>query len=238
MTLSVKCFHNLSFLLALFVLSNVGAILKIAPTTYAQTTKENLTLRDQLSKLQDDLADQKELTSNLLEKLNDIIKNQNQLIINFGETTKLIHNISTVSLTTSQTFKDAFILNKSGRPVAFIDDGLKLYEYSGGNLIGWIKPETNEIVRNFDNSIVAQIENDFILDETGHAIGSVERSENLKWDREKLYAQVQKNPVSQYFVRLENPKQFNLSTFRYSDWSVQKLEDILFFSDKKIQKLK
>ena len=231
MTLSVKCFHNLSFLLTLFILLN-------AVPAFAQATKENLILRDQISKLQEDLSEQKELTSNLLEKLNDVIKNQNQLIINFGETTKLIQNISTISLPTNQTFKDAFILNKSGRPIAFIDDGLKLYEYYGGNLVGWIKPETNEIVRNYDSSVVAQIENDFILDETGHAIGSIERSENLRWDREKLYSQAQKNPVSQYFVRLENPKQFNLSTFRYSDWSVQKLEDILFFSEKKIQKLK
>ena len=82
------------------------------------------------------------------------------------------------------------------------------------------------------------IENDFILDETGHAIGSIERSENLRWDRERLYSQVQKKPVSQYFIRTESPTQFNLSTFRYSDWSTQMLEDILFFSEKKIQKLK
>ena len=60
----------------------------------------------------------------------------------------------------------------------------------------------------------------------------------MRWDREKLYSQVQKKPVSQYFIRLENPKQFNLSTFRFSDWSNQKLEDLLFFSEKKIQKLK
>lgn len=210
----------------------------VARVVFAQATKENLILRDQISKLQDDLSEQKALTSDLLERLNEVIKNQNQLIINFGETTKLIQNISTIALPANQTFKDAFILNKSGKPIAFIDDGLKLYEYYGGNLIGWIKPDTNEIVRNFDNSVVAQIEGDFILDETGHAIGSIERSENLRWDREKLYSQAQKNPVSQYFIRLENPKQFNLSTFRYSDWSNQKLEDILFFSEKKIQKLK
>ena len=97
---------------------------------------------------------------------------------------------------------------------------------------------TNEIVRNFDEAVVAIIDGDFILDETGHAIGSIERSETLKWDREKLYSQVQKRPLSNYFIRLENPQQFNKSTFRFSDWSTRNLEDILFFSEKKIQKLR
>ena len=222
--------RNLIILSFLIILSNQSV-------SFAQATKETLFLKEQISKLQEDLHEQKELTANLLEKLNDLVKNQDQLIIQFGETSKIIQNISS-SYLPKQSARDSFILNKNGKPVAFIDEGLKLYEYFGGNLIGWIKPDTNEIVRNFDNSIIAQIENDFVLDETGHAIGSIERSENLRWDREKLYSQAQKNPVSQYFIRLENPRQFNLSTFRFSDWSVQKLEDILFFSEKKIQKLK
>lgn len=206
----------------------------------AQTTKEGIYLKDQITKLQVELEEQKEITSNLLEKINELTKNQNQLILDFGQSIKLLQEISTrpSALSTQHLFKDAFILNKDGRPIAFIDSNLKLYEYYGGNLLGWIKLETNEIIRNYDNSIIGIIENDFVLDETGHAIGSIERSENLRWDREKYYSQVQKKPVSQYFVRLENPKQFNLSTFRYSDWATQKLEDILFFSEKKIQKLK
>ena len=215
-------------------------VLYFQVSAFAQTPKESLYLKEQISKLQDDLEEQKSITSSLLEKINDLIKNQNDLITQFTQTTKIIQNISSLTSVPKQqtTFKDAFLLNKDSKPVAFVDDGLRLFEYYGGNLIGWIKPDTNEIVRNFDNSVVAFIENDFILDETGHAIGSVERSENLRWDREKLYSQVQKEPVSQYFIRLENPKQFNLSTFRYSDWATQKLEDILFFSEKKIQKLK
>jgi len=217
----------------------VGASLKLAPTGLAQTTKDTLYLKEQISKLQEDLAEQKTLTKSLLEKLDETIKNQNQLILQFGETSKIIQQFSLVSPFKQQAaFKNAFILNKDGKAIAFIDNDLKLYEYFGGHLIGWIKGDTNEVVRNYDNSVVAVLEGDFILDETGHVIGSVERSENLRWDREKLYSQVQKTPTSQYFVRVENPKQFNLSTFRYSDWSTQKLEDILFFSEKKIQKLK
>ena len=208
--------------------------------TLAQAIKETLFLKDQISNLQQQVEEQKGNISNLSERINELIRNQNQLIIQFGDITKTIQNTSTQPSTINPQlqFKDAFILNKDGKSVAFIDAGLKLYEYYGGNLIGYIKPETNEIVRNFDDTVVAVIEGDFILDETGHAIGSIERSENMRWDREKLYSQVQKKPVSQYFVRLENPKQFNLSTFRFSDWSNQKLEDILFFSEKKIQKLK
>ena len=138
----------------------------------------------------------------------------------------------------SEKKSETNIVNKDGKLVAFIDDGLRLYEYYGGYLIGWIKPDTNEVVRNFDNSVIGVIEDDFILDETGHAIGSIERSENLRWDREKLFQQIQKKPTSHYFIRIENPIPFNLSPFRYSDWASEKLEDILFFSEKKIQKLK
>lgn len=220
----------ITVLLALFYLS----------PTFAQTSKEGLYLKDQITRLQTELEEQKQITSTLLETINELTKNQNQLILDFGQSIKLLQQISTrpSALDSQSSFKDAFILNKDGKPIAFIDAGLKLYEYYGGNLVGWVKPDTNEIIRNFDNSVIGVIENDFVLDETGHAIGSIERSENLRWDREKLYSQVQKKPISHYFIRLENPKQFNLSTFRYSDWSTQKLEDILFFSEKKIQKLK
>ncbi|OGI18292.1 MAG: hypothetical protein A3B68_04450 [Candidatus Melainabacteria bacterium RIFCSPHIGHO2_02_FULL_34_12] len=229
---SVKCLHK-TILLLFFICLNSNCAL-------AQATKETLLLKEQISKLQEDLSEQKTLSSNLLQRLEDVIKNQNQLIIQFEQATKIIQGFSSLPMPSNQStkYKDAFLFSKEGKKIAFIDDGLKLYEYYGGNLIGWINPETDEIVRNFDNSIVAKIEGDFILDETGHAIGSIERSENMRWDRERLYSQVQKNPISQYFIRLENPKQFNLSTFRYSDWSTQKLEDLLFFSDKKIQKLK
>ena len=229
---SVKCLLRIFLTFLIIVCINIFA--------FAQAPKETLYLKEQITRLQEDLDEQKKTTSTLLEKLNVLIEDQNQLIQIYQETPKVIQRIFTQSSTLNpqSTYKDAFILNKDGKPIAFIDDGLKLYEYFGGDLIGWIKPDTSEIVRNYDNSVVAFIENDFLLDETGHAIGSIERSENMKWDREKLYRQVQKNPVSHYFVRLENPKQFNLSTFRYSDWAEQKLEDILFFSEKKIQKLK
>lgn len=216
----------------------VEASLKLASTSvFAQPTKDNLILREQIIKLQEDLEEQKKTTNTLLDRINVLIESQNLLILKFNDSIKTIQTVPTTPLTQGK-YKDAFILNKDGKPIAFIDDGLKLYEYLGGHLIGTIKPDTNEVVRNFDESVVAVIENDFLLDETGHTIGSIERSENLRWDREKLYRQAQKTPVSQYFVRLDNPKQFNLSTFRFSDWSTQKLEDILFFSEKKIQKLK
>lgn len=206
----------------------------------AQTTKENLQLKDQVSKLQVDLEEQKSTTAKLIEQVTDLIENQNTLIKDFTQTSKVVQDLQVITEQNKKQlkFKDAFVLNKEGRPVAFIDNDLKLYDYYGKDLLGWIKLETNELVRNYDESVIAQIENDFLIDDTGHVIGSIERSENLKWDREKLYPQVQKRPLSQYFIKLENPKQFNPNTFRFSDWSNQKLEDILFFNEKKIQRLR
>lgn len=210
----------------------------IALPSNAQTSKEALILKDQVNRLQSDLEDQKAITSSLLERINSLIENQNNLIKQYSQTNLIIHSLQSNPKASSNDFKDTFILNKEGKPYAFIDKDLKLYEYYGHDLLGWINSETNEVVRNFDEATVAIIDDNFILDETGHAIASIERSENLKWDREKLYSQVQKRPLSKYFVRLENPQQFNKSTFRFSDWSVKKIEDILFFSEKRIQKLR
>lgn len=206
--------------------------------SFAQTSKESLILKDQINKLQTDLEDQKTITSTLLEKINSLIETQNNLIKQYTQTNLIIQNLQSNPKTSNEKFKDAYVLNKEGKPYAFIDKDLKLYEYYGKDLLGWINPETNELIRNFDEATVAIIDGDFILDETGHAIASIERSENLKWEREKLYSQVQKRPLSNYFIRLENPQQFNKSTFKFSDWSIKKIEDILFFSEKRIQKLK
>lgn len=213
-------------------------ILSIANISFAQTSKDTLILKDQINKLQTDLEDQKTITSTLLEKINNLIDSQNSLIKQYTQTNLIIQNLQTGSTSSNDKFKDAFIVNKEGKPYAFIDKDLKLYEYYGQDLLGWINPDTSELVRNFDEAVVAIIDGDFILDETGHAIASIERSENLKWDREKLYSQVQKRPLSNYFIKLENPQQFNKSTFKFSDWSLKKIEDILFFSEKRIQKLK
>lgn len=205
-----------------------------------QGLKETIILKEEIIKLRKDLSEQKEQTSKLLERINDLISNQSLLISDLKNTIQVFQNFSTTALTLSQqnTYKDAFILNKEGKPIAFVDAGLKLYEYTGGNLIGWIKPDTNEVVRNTDNSVIGIIENDFIVDESGYPIGSIERSETLRWDREKLYGKIQKKPASHFFARPQSPRKFILSTFRSSDWSTQKLEDLLYFSEKEIQKLK
>lgn len=202
--------------------------------------QESLLLKEEIRKLREDLSSQKEVTSDLLQRTNDLITSQNLLITDLRNTIQIIQNIPSIILSPVQqaTFKDAFILNRDGKPFAFIDAGLKLYEYAGGNLIGRINPDTSEIIRNFDNSVVAAIENDFVLDESGHAIGSIERSENLRWDREKLYSKIQKTPTSHFFVQQENQRRFILSPYRSSEWSTQKIEDILLFSEKNIQKLK
>lgn len=207
-------------------------------SSFAQTSKEALILKEQVNRLQTDLEDQKATTSTLLEKINSLIENQNNLIKQYAQTNLVIQNLQISSKGANNKFKDAYLLNRDGKPYAFIDNDLKLYEYYGHDLLGWINPDTNEVIRNFDEAVVAIIDGDFILDETGHAIASIERSENLKWDREKLYSQVQKRPLSNYFIRLENPQLFNKSTFKFSDWSIKKIEDILFFSEKRIQKLK
>ena len=226
MNFSIKIFISLCLLLG------IGNI------SFAQTSKDTLILKDQINKLQTDLEDQKAITNTLLDKINNLIDTQNSLIKQYTQTTLLIQNLQTNTNSTQDKFKDAFILNKEGKPYAFIDKDLKLYEYYGQDLLGWINPDTSEIIRSFDGAIVAILDGDFLLDDTGHAIASIERSENLKWDREKLYSQAQKRPLSNYFIKLENPQQFNKSTFRFSDWSIKKIEDILFFSEKRIQKLR
>ena len=211
-----------------------------------QTQKDNAilhetqALKEEVIKLKKELIEQKDLTSMLVDRTIEVIDNQNQLLIQFKNTSDVINDISSTTdlLKQQLSVKETFILNMSGKPFAFIDNGFKLYEYNGGNLIGWINPKTNEIIRNFDNSTVAVVENDFVIDATGHPIGSIERSENLRWDREKLYPKVQKNPISHFFVRPSAPTQFILTPYRSSDWSAQNIEDILFFAENKIQKLK
>ncbi len=231
MTLSVN--FSVNFLILIITL-----FLYTSEACYAQVSKDTLILKDQVNRLQEDIEEQKTITSTLLKRINDLIEKQNDLIKQYSQTNIVIQGLQSTQKTKPERFKNAFVLNKDGKPYAYIGNDLKLYEYYGKDLIGWIKSETNEIVRNFDEAVVAIIDGDFILDETGHAIGSIEQSENLRWDREKLYSQVQKRPISHYFVRLENPKQFTPSTFRFSDWSTQKIEDVLFFSEKKIQKLR
>ena len=196
-------------------------------------------LNEEITKLRKEISDQKELNSKLLERITEFTNNQNLLISDLRNTIQVFQNISSNILSTDdqRTFKDAFILNKDGRPFAFIDAGLKIYGYDNGNLLGWIKSETKELIRNYDNSIVGIIENDFVIDETGHAVGSIERSENLRWDREKLYSKIQKTPASHFFI-MTDPKPSIISRFRFSDWSVQKIEDILTFDEKDVQKLK
>ena len=220
----------------------------IAPiqTQYSRETQllkeEVVKLRQEVEGQKELLQQQKDLTSNLLQRTTDLLNKQDRLIGDLSDTTKIILDISNITRTISTqqtTYKDAFVLNKEGKPVAFVDTGLRLYEYGGGNLLGWIKPDTNEIIRSYDNSVVAVVENDFVIDETGYPVGSIERSETLKWDREKLYGKVQKTPASHFFIRPQNPRQFILSPFRSSDWSPnKKLEDILYFSEKNIQKVK
>ena len=201
--------------------------------------REIQSLREEVVNLKDTLSEQKQTTNNVLDKTNEVLQNQQQFTVSINSSISILQDLLTTAMSINQqiTYRDAFILNKTGKPFAYIDNGLRLYDYYNGNLLGFIHPVTNEIVRNYDNSIVALIENDFVLDEGGRAIGTVERSETLRWDREKLYSQVQKKPGSQFIVR-PGPRQFIISPFRSGDWSQQNLEDILGFQEKKIQKLK
>lgn len=206
------------------------------PNSYAQSLKENLILKQQIEDLTLEVQNQKKLTEDLMQKLDDSIKKQDDILLQVNQTTVLIKSLG--SNQNSLTGKNAFILNKSGKPIAQINDDLKLYSFSNGNLLGWINPDTNEVIRNYDKSVIGIIENNFLIEESGHAVGSIEYSETLKWDREKFYSQVQKTPISHYFSRTHNADQFNLSTFRYSDWSETDLEELLNFSVSKIQKIK
>lgn len=195
-------------------------------------------LKDEIIKLRKDLIEQKDITSALLNRISQLVNNQNQLINITNENIAIFRDISNSTNRINQqlSFMDAVIFDKNGVPFGFIDEGSKIYEYKGGNLLGTINPN-NEVIRNIDGSIVAIVEDGFLIDYTGHPIASIERSENLRWEREKLYGAVQKTPVSQFFIR-NNPQPFNLSSFRFSTWSNEDLKSLLYFDPGEVQKLK
>ncbi len=201
--------------------------------------KEQL-LKEEIIRLRKEVSEQKETTSNILHRTEDISNNQSQLLNQSKEIITATNDIYSIvqSLQQYLNYKDAFIFTKEGKPFAYIDPFLKVYEYSGGNLLGWLNVQDKQIVRNYDNSIIATIENDFIIDETGHPIGTIERSETLRLEREKLFPRVQKTPVSHFFNKIITQKQFIQPQYRFTDWSQKRLEDVLIFPTEKIEKLK
>ena len=224
---SVKCLHRIALFLLL-----IAYCLQLK-ASFAQTPRDTVILREQISKLQSDLEEQKALTSKLLERDTQLIDNQEKTLIDLRE----FSDFTMTFIDLQKKYKDAFIFNRDGKPYAYVDfPELKLYEYSTGKLLGWIDPNKNEVIRNYDGSTISTIENDFLIDVQGSPIGSIERSEVLRWEREKLM--IQKTPESHFFVMSVAPQQFIQTQFRTSNWSTQKLEDILFFSEKNIQKLK
>ena len=210
-------------------------------STLAQTSRDILILKEQISKLQDDLDEQKELMKTQREINTKLLERSIELTNTQMDSAIIIKEFSDFTMTfidLQKKYKDAFIFSKDGKPYAYIDfPELKIYEYATGNLLGWIDPNKNEVIRNYDGSTIATIENDFLIDDKGTPIGSIERLETLRWEREKLLGMVQKTPQSHFFVKAA-PQQFIQSQYRTSDWSTQKLEDVLLFSEKNVQKLK
>ena len=216
----------------------------------SQNQRETLLLREEVSNLKKELQEQKELirtqgdtNTMLLERNLDLTNTQSKIISDLiMDTTIILQGFSNFTMTyidIQGKYKDAFIFSPGGKPFAYIDfPELKIYEYNSGNLLGFINADKNEVVRNYDNSIIATIENDFLIDDKGAPIGSVERSETLRWEREKILNMIQKTPVSHFFTGASAPQQFIQPKYRTSDWSTQKIEDVLFFSEKNIQKLK
>ncbi len=215
-----------------------------------QNSREAQLLREEVSNLKKELQDQKELirtqgdaTIMLLERNLDLTNTQSKTISDLiMDTTVILQSFSTFTMTyidLQGKYKDAFIFNPNGKPYAYIDfPELKIYEYNSGDLLGWINADKNEVIRNYDGSTIATIENDFLIDDKGAPIGSIERSETLRWEREKLLGMLLKTPLSHFFVQSAVPQQFIQPKYRTSDWSTQKIEDVLFFSEKNIQKLK
>ncbi len=211
-----------------------------------QSLRETQLLREEISGLKKELQEQKELiktqsdTTSLLRI--ELQTGQRDILSDLRDANMLLQEFSSFTMTfinLQKQYKDAFIYGKDGKLFAYIDfPELKIYEYSTGNLLGWINSEKNEVVRNYDNSIIATVENDFLIDSTGSPIASIERSETQRWEREKLFSMTQKTPISHFFTAASDPQQFIQPRYRTSDWSTQKLEDILFFSEKNIQKLK
>ena len=209
--------------------------------------KEIQFLREEVSKLRteassqkDLLSTQKDLISSIKITTDDLAKDQNQLLTQFTSASSSLQQILSATSFIKQflAFKDTFIFNRDGKPYAYIDNQtLNIYGYNNGNLLGWVN-NLHEIIRNYDKSIIATLEGDFLIDESGHPIGTLERSETLRLEREKIPSQIQKTPVSHYLIRIENSRQFNQSIYRFTDWSGQKLEDLLFFPSDKVEKVR
>ena len=145
---SAKCLLRI----ALFLLFIAYCLqLKIC---FAQTPKDTVILREQISKLQIDVEEQKTLTSKLLERNTELINNQEKTLIDLREFSDFI--MSFIDL--QKKYKDAFVFNRDGKPYAYIDfPELKLYEYSTGKLLGWIDTNKNALIRNYDGSTIATI---------------------------------------------------------------------------------
>ena len=213
---------------------------EVQPLREFQFLQETQSIKDEIAKLRKELVDQKDITSMLLDKVNDLTNNQSQFSSQLRDNTNQLSNIgSDLNFFRQQLiFMDTFIFNKEGKPYAYIDPAFKIYEYKSGNLIGFLDSTSNQVIRNFDGSTVAILSGSFLFDETGHPLASIDMSENLRWEREKLYPQIQKTPISHIFTSLQNKRQFIQSPYIFTDWSNQKLEEVLFFDEKNVEKVK
>ncbi len=206
-----------------------------AEETSKGEVKEDVSLKNEIINLNTNIID-------LTKKIDGVTNNQELLskILNALTDLKNLINTSSNSISNSDDikylnqllkYKDAFILNPSGAVVGSIDNTtLKIYGFNNGNLLGFVDLKNNIIIRNEDKNTIAKIENDFLINEIGEPIGSIERSSELTKAREKL--NIQKTPESQYTQRNENKTDFNLSSARANRWSsTQSISDLLFIYD-------
>lgn len=233
MILSVRCLSSLMNKKIKLIFLTTTLILFSVLKSNGQNAN-NLIL-GKLETIESEVAAQKLINSQQLEALKELIENQNKLLEEVQVTNAAISTLLSSDLSSQGRFKDAFILNNKGVPYAFIDVNSNIYDYNNGNLLGFIDIKTNQIIRSYDQSPVAILDNDFLIDEAGHPIGSIERSETLRWDREKSYSKTQKTPVSHFFV-MNLPRQVFIPTeFRFNSWSQKDISEVLYFDPERVQ---
>lgn len=222
-----------------------------------QNSQEINELKSEIGGLKETLKEQNRLLPEITEKLNAL--NTNELLINEMWRTlteikdknkeaseslskmdvdinQIKQNLTNISLNTNtirQTlfFKDAFIFNKEGKPVLYVDDiGYWLYKYKSNELVGWINPDTSVVYRNEDAKPIGFIEFGYLMDKRGYPVGILERSEFYRKEREKTYQALHRPIPPNFILREQAPRELFAFSRPASTWSIDNIEDLFFNS--------
>lgn len=245
----------LKFLFFLFIFLFTFYPAKSNSFDHTETTDGINDLRSEIGGLKEALKEQNKLLPEITEKLNAL--NNNELLISemwrtlneikeknneaaetlskmYSDIDLVKQSLTNISLNTNtirQTlfFKDAFIFNKEGKPVLFVDDiGYWLYKYKTNELVGWINPDTSVVYRNEDAKPIGFIEFGYLLDKRGYPVGILERSEYYRKEREKTSQALHRPIPPNFILREQAPRELFAFSRPASTWSIDSIEDLFF----------